>query len=122
MMRLLLVDDDIFLRDMYSLKFSKCGFEVQTASGAGDALRILDKDQGFDIILLDMIMPAMSGTELIKTVRKEFPKMKAKCVVLSNQGQPEDIEGAMAAGADGYIIKAKTIPSEVVAKVESILK
>jgi len=122
MMKLLLIDDDAFLRDMYALKFSESGYEVEVAQSAGEALAIIEAEPDFEVILLDMIMPVMTGTELIKEIKSRFPKMKARCIVLSNQGQQEDINEAMAAGAVGYIVKAEAVPSDVVKKVEALSK
>ena len=119
-MKVLLVDDDEFLLDMYKLKFASLGHEVVCAQGGGSALKIIAADASLDVVVLDMIMPGMTGTELIAEARRQFPHHKAKFVVLSNQGQEADISEAVAAGANGYIIKAATIPSEVVAKVEEI--
>ena len=121
-MKLLLVDDDAFLRDMYGMKFSECGHVVDTAESPTVALNKLNQNQDFDAILLDMVMPGMTGVELIDNIKSQFPKLKAKFIVLSNQGQSDDIDKAMAAGALGYIIKAESIPSDVVKKVESLVK
>ncbi len=122
MMKLLLIDDDAFLRDMYATKFTESGYEVEVADGAASALSVIEKNQDFDLVLLDMIMPGMSGVELIETIKTEFPDLHAKCIVLSNQGQTEDIEEAKRAGAVGYIIKAESVPSDVVKKVEELSK
>lgn len=122
MMKLLLIDDDSFLRDMYATKFNASGYEVEVADGAVAGLRKIEKNQDFDIVLLDMIMPGMTGVELIEEINKRFPSLKAKLIVLSNQGQPEDVEKAMNAGAVGYIIKAESVPSDVVKKVETLSK
>jgi CheY-like chemotaxis protein len=122
MMKLLLVDDDAFLRDMYGVKFSECGHVVDAAETPASAISKLNQNQDFDAILLDMVMPGMTGVEMIEVIKNQFPKMKAKFIVLSNQGQSEDINKAMAAGALGYIIKAESIPSDVVKKVESLIK
>ena len=121
-MKLLLIDDDAFLRDMYALKFSESGYAVAVAQSAGEALAKIESDPDFEVILLDMIMPAMTGTELIKEIKSRFPDMKARCIVLSNQGQQEDIDEAMAAGAVGYIVKAEAVPSDVVKQVEALAK
>lgn len=121
-MKLLLIDDDAFLRDMYAVKFTENGYDVEVADGAAAALAKISQSPDFDIILLDMIMPGMSGTELIQAIHKDFPDLQAKCIVLSNQGQAEDIEEATAAGAVGYIIKAEAVPSDVVKKVEELSK
>ena len=69
-----------------------------------------------------MIMPGMTGVELIRTIKERHPDLKSKYIVLSNQGQQEDIDEAKEAGADGYIIKAESIPSDVVRKVEELAK
>jgi len=122
MMKLLLIDDDAFLRDMYALKFAESGYTVETAQSAGEALAKIETSPHFEVILLDMIMPAMTGTELIKEIKNRFPEMGARCIVLSNQGQQEDIDEAMAAGAVGYIVKAEAVPSDVVKKVEALSK
>lgn len=122
MMKLLLIDDDAFLRDMYATKFTASGYLVEAADSGLAALRILESDSEFDVILLDMIMPGMTGAELIKEIYQQHPDIKAKCIVLSNQGQPEDIEDAKKAGAIGYIIKAESVPSEVIKKVEAFCK
>ncbi|MCA9355761.1 response regulator [Candidatus Kaiserbacteria bacterium] len=119
-MKLLLIDDDAFLRDMYAKKFTEGGHEVEVSDGASKAISIIKRNQSFDVILLDMIMPGMSGLELIKEIKKQFPDMKAKCIVLSNQGQEEDISEAKAAGAVGYIVKSESVPSGVVKKVEEL--
>lgn len=121
-MKILLIDDDVFLRDMYATKFTECGHTVDAAENATAALAKLQQTQDFDVILLDMIMPGLTGTELIAEIKARYPKVTSKFIVLSNQGQQEDIDGAMAAGADGYIIKAESIPSDVVKKIESLFK
>jgi CheY-like chemotaxis protein len=121
-MKILLVDDDAFLRDMYAIKFGECGHTVDVAESGILALSKLQQQSDFDVVLLDMIMPGMGGVELIKEIKNRFPKMSAKYIVLSNQGQHEDIEEAKRAGAHGYIIKAESIPSDVVKKVEAFAK
>jgi CheY-like chemotaxis protein len=121
-MKLLLVDDDAFLRDMYGMKFSECGHTVDVAENPTAALNKISQNQDFDVMLLDMVMPGMTGVELIVTIQEQFPQLQTKFIVLSNQGQAEDVEKAMAAGALGYIIKAESIPSDVVKKVENLVK
>ena len=121
MKKLLLVDDDAFLRDMYAIKFGESDFDVHIAETASQALTVLEKESDFDVILLDMVMPGMSGIELIKEIQTSFPDSPAKCIVLSNQGQDSDIADAKAAGAVGYIIKAEAIPSDVVKRVTQLI-
>lgn len=120
MMKLLLIDDDVFLRDMYAKKFTDCGHVVEVADSAAAALAKIARSQEFDILLLDMVMPGMTGAELISTISRDYPTLRTKCIVLSNQGQDEDIKAAKEAGAIGYIIKAESVPSDVVKKVEAL--
>lgn len=119
-MKILLVDDDAFLRDMYATKFTESGHAVETAEHAAAGLRKLHDDPTYDVILLDMVMPGMTGVELIEKATQEFPDLKFLFIVLSNQGQKSDIESAMRAGAIGYIVKAESIPSEVVKRVSDL--
>lgn len=119
-MKILLVDDDVFLRDMYATKFGELGHTVVAAETGERALECIESDT-FDVILLDMIMPGMSGVELLGKIKEKKLKPMPICIVLSNQGGKEEIEAAEKAGAKGYIIKAELIPSEVVAKVTKLV-
>jgi CheY-like chemotaxis protein len=119
--KILLVDDDRFLLDMYVLKFKKSGFDVDTATGSVAALEKLRSGTQIDAIILDIIMPTMDGLELLKTIREEKLVPNAVVVVLTNN-QNEDQKKAEALGIDGYIIKATSLPSEVVEKVSEIYK
>lgn len=121
-MRILLVDDDVFLRDMYVTKFADCGHDIVAVENTADVLKILENDNKFDVILMDMIMPGMSGTEFLESAKDILSEAGIKSIMLSNQGQAEDIEEAKEAGAIGYLIKAHMIPSEVVKEVEKIMK
>ena len=121
-MKLLIVDDDVFLRDMYAIKFRESNFEVEIAETAEEAMVKLDQGMEFDAILMDMVMPGMTGVELISEIKNKYPDCKSRLVILSNQGQESDMADANKAGADGYIIKAEAIPSDVVTQVTAILK
>lgn len=120
-MKVLLVDDDAFLRDMYATKFMECGHEVKAASDANEAIKIIEGTE-FDVVLLDMIMPGVSGLDLLKNIQQKGLGKNTKYVVLSNQSEASDQTAAKEAGAVGYIIKAEVIPSDVVKKVEALCK
>lgn len=113
--RIFLVDDDRFLLDLYAVKFRNAGHEISVFSGGEDLLSALRKKDSVmpDAILLDLIMPGISGFEALETIRKENLAKNAKIIILSNQGQDSDIERAKQLSAAGYIIKASAIPSEV---------
>ena len=115
-----LVDDDKFLLDMYTLKFKESGCTIDAMADSTVALEKLRKGSEPDIILLDVVMPALNGFEFLEAVRKEGLAKNAAIIMLTNQGQQEDIDKAMSLGAAGYIVKASAIPSEVLAKTLSI--
>lgn len=117
MSTVLIVDDDSFILDMYAVKFSEAGYTVDTARSVEEALVKLRGGAHFDTILLDMIMPMLTGLDLLKAIHTEALGGNPLCIVLSNQGEKADIEAAQELGADGYIIKANLIPSEVVRTV-----
>ncbi|HEY4511864.1 MAG TPA: response regulator [Candidatus Paceibacterota bacterium] len=117
----LLVDDDRFLLDMYSLKFSKGGLSVVAACGSKEALQHLRDGLVPDVMVLDIIMPTMDGLELLGVIRKENLASKATVIMLTNQSQSSEIEKAKQLGVDGYIVKATTIPSEVLSEVKNIM-
>ncbi len=119
--KIFLVDDDKFLLDMYALKFKNKGHEVDTSYDGNDALKKLREGYKPDCMILDVVMPQMDGLTILDTIRKENLIPESSIIMLTNQGQPSDIERAEKLGINGYIIKATTIPSEVVSEVEKIL-
>ncbi len=121
MTKILIVDDDSFLLDMYAMKFTQAGFTVDTAASGEDALKKMRDGHTFDVVLLDMVMPQMTGLDLLRAIKGEKLSGSPACIVLSNQGEKADIDGAEALGVDGYIVKANMIPSEVVSTVKDIV-
>jgi len=120
--KILIVDDDNFLLDMYAFKFSQSGFEVQTFLNGKEVLKELKKGAEPDIILLDLIMPEMDGFELLDHINKEKLCPDAVKVVLSNKSQQADINKCTDLGVACYIAKANSTPAEVVDKVMEILE
>jgi|SRR3989338_1391767 len=118
--KILIVDDDKFLLDMYSLKFSESGFTVETALSGAEALNRLAAGFEPTIYLVDIIMPEVDGFKLIETLKEKGKLPRAAAVILSNLGNKEDIEKGLSLGVDGYIVKASATPSEVVSKVSVI--
>lgn len=119
--KVFIIDDDKFLLNMYSLKFQKSGFDVDTAVGGQEALTKLREGVSPDIILLDLVIPVMDGLELLANIRKENLARNAFVIVLSNQNHPADVERAKNLGIASYIVKASSIPSEVVAEVIKVV-
>jgi CheY-like chemotaxis protein len=119
--KVLLVDDDTFLLDMYAVKFKNQGYDVRSCNDAESALKVLHDGYIPDALLVDMIMPGMDGIDFVSVVRKENLASKSVIIMLTNQGMPEDIVRAKKLNVEGYIIKATTIPSDVLRETEKIL-
>ena len=119
--KILIVDDDSFLLDMYALKFTKSHFDVIPALGPEIALEKLRSQLKPDIILLDIVMPIMDGFELLEKMKEENLSEDSIKIILSNRGQASDIARGESLGALGYIVKASSTPTEVVDKVISII-
>jgi len=115
----LLVDDDQFLLGMYQKKFEKYGVKAEMCIGSAEALTKLKSGSTYDIIVLDIIMPTMDGIELLRAIRKDKLAPKSIVIMLTNESSSAKIEEAKSLGVAGYIVKATSIPSEV---VEEIIK
>jgi len=119
--KILIVDDDGFLLDMYAFKFSQSNFDVYTAISGAEAIAKLKEGFNPDVIMMDVIMPEMDGFEMLELVNKEKLSENSVKIILSNKGQQEDIDRGAALGAAGYIIKVNSTPIEVIEKVLKIL-
>lgn len=122
MTKILLVEDDPFIAEIYKKKLESSGFEIVNATSGRAVLKEL-KEQHFDLVLLDLVLPEMSGTEVLREIRqnKEYDQ-NLKVVVFSNLSSPEDREQVLGLGADGFISKTEFSPSQVVAEIERFLR
>jgi CheY-like chemotaxis protein len=119
--KVLLVDDDRFLLDMYALKFGKAGYDVNVADSTDGALKMIRDGYVPDVLLADIVMPGIDGLEFVEHIRSEKLAPSTAIIMLTNQGSSDDIARAKKLNVDGYIVKATTIPSEVLAEVEKII-
>lgn len=119
--KIVIIDDDTFLLDMYVTKFKKAGFEVFAFASAVEALDKIREEEKLDVVIFDIIMPGMDGWTFAREYRKSELHPEAKFVVLSNQNQQADIDISKEVRADLFIVKALKTPSEVVQEVNSIL-
>lgn len=120
--KILLVDDDGFLLDMYAFKFSQSNFDVFTAGNGKLALEKIKEGLSPDVMMIDIIMPELNGFETLEKIKEENLLPNTIKIILSNKNQTSDIERGNSLGVSGYIIKANTVPSEVVKKVHEILE
>ncbi len=120
--KILIIDDDSFLLDMYALKFSQSGYVVDTAMGSVPGLEKIRAGASPDVMLIDIVMPVMDGFEFIEKLTAEKLVQSAIKIILSNRGQQSDLDRGKTLGVDGYIVKANATPSEVVEKVGEIMQ
>lgn len=119
--KILLIEDEAMLAEMYETKFKSEGFNINKALDGEVGLKMAQEEKP-DIILLDIIMPKLDGFSVLRSLRGD-PKCKdIPVILLSNLGQEEDIKKGKAMGATGYLVKANLTPAEVVDKVKEFLK
>jgi DNA-binding response OmpR family regulator len=118
--KIVLVEDDPLLIDIYSTKFKESGFEVAVVDRGDAAPSFIAKERP-DLVVLDIVLPQKDGWDILRTVKSNEKTKDIKVVILSNLGQKEEIEKGMALGASGYLIKAHHTPSEVVREIKKIL-
>lgn len=118
---ILLVDDDKFLLDMYSMKFVQQGYNVQASLSADDALTALRGGFQPDAVVFDITMPGRDGYALLQALHDEHLAEKSVKIALTNQSSDSEKAKAMELGADQFIVKATMIPSEVVNTVSAAL-
>lgn len=121
MKKILIVEDDNFISEMYANKFSESGFEVKVAKDGQEALDMA-KEIVPDLILLDIVLPKKDGFEVLNDLKKEDVLKNTKIVFLTNLGEEENLNKGLRSKADAYLIKAHSTPSQIVAKIEEILK
>lgn len=120
MSKILVVEDDEFLRNAYRVKLTKAGFELQLAGDGDQALELL-KSFHPDLILLDLVMPKRDGFSVLTEVKKNPSLNSIPVLVTSNLGQKEDIDRCMQLGAAGYIVKSDTPLQAIIEKIQQAL-
>ncbi len=120
MRKILLIEDDPFLGEMYTDKFAQSGFKIDVATDGKEGMNKIKKSRP-DLILLDVVLPKMDGFEILKELKKDSKLEKIPVVLLTNLGQKNEIEKGMSLGAEEYIIKAHFTPTAVVVKVKEVL-
>lgn len=119
--KILLVEDEEMLANMYQVKFQNDGFQLIKASNGEEGLTLAEKEKP-DMILLDVIMPKMDGFTVLKRLKENDSTKNIPVLLLTNLGQDEDVKKGNELGAIGYLVKANITPSEVVAKVKETMK
>ncbi len=118
--KILVVEDDIVLRDVLKEKLAQKGYAVFAAEDGEQALRCVADDKP-DLILLDILMPRKGGMEVMEELNQDEELKQIPVIVISNSGQPVEVQRAKDLGAKEFLIKAVFDPNEVLEKVEKVL-
>lgn len=119
--KVLIVEDDEFLRSLTAKRLEKDGYEVAIAVDGESANGIAVENKP-DLILLDLLLPGVDGFEVLKKLREDEVTKNTPVIVFSNLGQREDIEKAKGLGANDFLIKANFTLDDVIEKINTILK
>jgi DNA-binding response OmpR family regulator len=118
----LLVEDDIFLKELVGIKLRDSKYQVTEASNGEEGLKKL-LAQEYDIVLLDIMLPIKTGFEVLEEYKKKKPDtINSKIVIMSNLNEQNYITKALKLGAIDYVIKAHYSPTEIVAKINQLLQ
>jgi len=115
--KILIVEDDGFLLQMYSAKLELEGYNVLAASDGAKGLKFaIDKLP--DLIILDLKLPEMDGFQVLKALKRNKNTKNIPVIVLTNLSQKQDINNCLKLGASDYMIKAHFVPAEVISQVK----
>lgn len=119
--KILIVEDEQFISELYTRALIQAGYEPTVMFDGAKALELAQTNQ-FDLILLDLMVPNMTGMEILEKLRDPAvtPDLKAKVIIATNLEQRKEQRAAMEQQADGYIIKANVTPKELVGILENV--
>jgi two-component system alkaline phosphatase synthesis response regulator PhoP len=117
MKKIIIVEDEEVLRNLLKKKLESEGYEVEVAEDGEEGIRKI-REVKFDLILLDIIMPKMGGFDVLEAMQKDENISDIPVIVVSNSGQPVEIDRAQKLGAKDWVVKTEFDPQEVIKKVK----
>lgn len=119
--RVLCIEDEHFIGELYARALTKAGYDVTVINDGESGLAQAQTDQ-FDIILLDLMVPSITGIEILSTLRdvSKTPNLHAKIIVTTNLEQRDEVKSSIEQKADGYIVKAEITPNELAAFLKNL--
>jgi DNA-binding response OmpR family regulator len=119
MEKILLIEDDPFLTDIYTTKFKEAGFDIESIDDGNGALEKI-KASNPDLVVLDIVLPNQDGWEILRGI-KASGLNGVKVIVISNLGQKDEVEKGLKMGAVKYLIKAHYTPQEIIEEIKEII-
>lgn len=112
--KVLCIEDEHFISELYNRALTRAGYQVTTVIDGQEGLKAAQTDE-YDIILLDLMVPTMTGTEILRRLRdpQETPRLHSKIIITTNLEQREEVRAAIEKQADGYLVKAEITPREL---------
>ena len=120
MKKILLIEDEEIMIDLLQRKLTQEGYEISVTRDGEEGLKTM-REVSPDLILLDIIMPKMGGFEVMEEMQKDKELKKIPVIIISNSGQPVEIDRAQKLGAKDWLIKIEFDPQEVVEKVKKLI-
>ena len=119
--KVLCIEDELFIGELYTRALSKAGYDIEVIGDGAEALKAAQTD-AYDIILLDLMIPNITGIEILRSLRdtNQTPHLKAKIIVTTNLEQREDVRADIEHQADGYLVKAELTPYELVDFINNV--
>lgn len=118
--KILLVEDDDALANVYMMRLEAEGFVMRRVANGEEALAAV-KEYRPDLMMLDVMMPKVSGFEVLDIIRHTPDTMNLKIMVLSALGQESDKQKAESLGADDYLVKSQVVITDVIARIRKLL-
>jgi len=119
--KIVIIEDDKFLRELISKKLSDAGYEVLEAIDGEEGIKRV-KESKPDLVLLDLILPGIDGFEVLSQIKQGPLFSDLPVIILSNLGQKEDVEKGLKLGAVDFLVKAHFTPGEIIEKIKKILR
>ncbi len=119
--KVLCIEDEHFIGELYERSLTRAGYEMKLAVDGAEGLKLAQSDE-YDIILLDLMVPNVTGIEILRILRDpaQTPHLKAKIIITTNLEQREDVRADIEKQADGYVVKAELTPHELVGVLDRL--
>ena len=117
--KILCIEDEHFISELYARALRRAGYDVTTMLSGEDGLRAAESDE-YDIILLDLMIPGITGFEVLRRLRQDTPNLRSKIIITTNLEQEDESRAEIEKMADGYLIKAEFTPRQLVQIINDI--
>lgn len=116
----MLVEDEVFIRELYEMVLEKEGYEVEAFADGNEAVAALEKN-AYDLVLLDIMLPGKDGIQILTDLRAIPSHKDTKVMMLTNLGNEHVVEKTNTLGISGYVVKADNTPFQIVDRVKAVI-